>query len=182
MESKSSDSTNSNCSSSFDSVIPWNDSEKIECWRYIIQVNDYNIPNIVTTIFSSNESMILGAFDLFFEPQNQNISFDISAQRMDLGMTIIDKFTKQIEYVDGITICLPTAVLIEKNVKYNIRLNFSSDHSNQMKNSYITEDEVNLSNGAIIIFHRDESLNFENVYNGVISCLHFNSIFSLKNQ
>lgn len=161
---------------SFD-LVPWFDSEKIECHRWITCNADYNISDNSSTIFSSSKSMIIGEFFVYFKPWNQNVLCEISMEEIDLkevkSKPCFEVFTKTVQ--NGSVIALPKPVILKKDIKYNIKLNFSTN-SIQLKGDLKMKPEVELSNGATIMFHRGKSTDLDIVAEGVIGVLNFNEI------
>lgn len=159
-----------NCSSR---SIPFNDAEKLVCKRWEKRVNNYCIPNNSSTIFSSNKPLYFGEFDVYLL-YDSNIHCEISIQRMDTGMKMIETFTEEIssdiEYVHPIA--LPKPIIIEENIKHKIQIIFFKDIYGRIE----WKQEAELSNGALITFHRDTSTDFDNVSHGVIAYLSFNEI------
>lgn len=179
MAMKNKKSTRFNCSDrgfSFDSI-RWNMLGELHCRRWITATSDYNVPNISTTIFSSNRTLIFGRFAVRFKPYDQSVGCDISVERMDFK-TKITNFSRLISIQEGGSkaINLPKPIIILENIKYKIQLDFSLDGSLQLKKDWKMKQEVELENDAKITFHRDESSNFNTVKKGVINSLVFNEI------
>lgn len=201
-------STKFNCSNRFSfDVVPWDESNDFFCWRsernYDGVNNYYSIPNVVSTIFSANRSLIFGEFRVTFKFFNQNIkskekhkniSCKISVKRMDLDKEIVKNFVIQLS-VTGFSktvnklIVLPTPIIVEDDVKYKIQLEFLPNNNIQLKHDEIMEQEAELSyhsgygkreSGSKITFHRDRSSNFDALEKGVITQLMFNEIESRR--
>lgn len=157
--------------------LSWNGSARISCKRWVdVACEEHNVPNIISTIFSSDKTLVLGAFGLYFRPFDQNICCVTSVERVDFETNIIKQFnTKQISTKpkNGKYISFLKPVIIQKNIKYKIITDFTSNNI-QFKSFNKLEPEVKLDNGAVITFHRDASTDFDNIEKGVITWLYFN--------
>lgn len=166
-------STKFNLSERFNPICSnsWNDSDKLVC--EIIDVKrdaiEHNIPNIVSKIFSTNKWLILGSFALQFKDLIQDVC--ISMERNGSEIQSIQRFAKPKD--NSNIVILPKPIVIRKDIKYKIQLNYSSNNK-QLSRYYRMNQKVELENGSIITFHRDSSSDFNNVEQGAIDELHFN--------
>lgn len=159
--------------------ISWNKLAVLECNRWDKPINEYNVPNIVTTIFSSDKPLIFGKFEMWFRPSNREVSCVISVEKMDSKSNCINVTKRLLTQVNVCTaVSLPTPIIILENFKYKIQLDFSMNVNLQLKKYANLKQEVILTNGAKITFHRDELSDFDTTKKGVIDWLYFNEINS----
>lgn len=149
----------------------------LECNRCNDPNADYKLPNIIATIFSSTQSLIFGQFEVYFKPFGQNVHCEISVEGIDSNTKIVEKFSKLISTNDKLTslIVLPEPIFVEKDKKYKIQLNFSSNNI-RLRGYVNMKEKVNLRNGSTITFHRDKSHGFDDVHKNAITWLNFNEI------
>lgn len=150
--------------------IVWNESNNLQCCPYIKGIERYNIPKIVTTIFSCNKSVIFGKFEIYDISNGRNVCFDILIGESDSERIIIDTF-----HGSSRTIFLPKPIIIKKNTKYKIQLDFSTNKT-ELSCSNGHKQVVKLDNDVTFTFHRDESTDFDNVEKNVINWLRFNAL------
>lgn len=174
-------STKFNCSYRFVDF-SWDNSKIIKCQRArnIFHL-DYIVPKIVSTIFSSNKSLILGQIDVEYidAAANRNLNCNISIERMDFEPKIHHfqkTFTDQMRVgleVFCVETILPEPIVIEKDVKYRIVLDFTSNDKALVSCCSMNKTKK-IKNNATITFHRDTTSDFNNVDGGVIESLYFN--------
>lgn len=165
-------------SSKFNCLSRFNNINRLKCQRcHNKSRSAYQIPNVVSTIFSSNKALIFGGFFVYMKPFKRTICCDISIERIDSEPKYIETFTEQVRTKPsmGKEITLPKRVFIEKNIKYKIRLDFSSNNV-KLESMSKLKSNVKLKNDATITFHREESTDFNSVEKGVITWLYFNNI------
>lgn len=160
-----------------------NKSIILECVRADKLCDQYPVPNIVSTKFSSNESLILGKIDGHCSKEmDETFNCKVSVERMEPGpISIIEAFSQEVFsephacdfYSTTFEISFPDPIIIKKNVKYKIELNISSAC---IYNNMEMKEKVNLVNGGTITFYRDESSDFNNLSMNVIDRFHFNKI------
>lgn len=156
----------------------WNDEKIIRCSRVSPNLTKLSkrsiIPNTMSTVFSSDRSLIFGEFLMAVSSTELNICCEISVENLDSETKVIDKFTQELVPKDGIIrsmISLPTPIFIAKNIKYKITSDFSPF---QMKSTYShLNRNVKLKNDAVITFHRDTSSDL-GVDKGIIVTMNFN--------
>lgn len=152
--------------------IPWDGHEnKLLCCRCKSTTRDYEIPDNIATLFSSNKSLLLGEIFVRFKPYDVNFPCVISVERMGVGAMIIETFTKQLMQKNVMYIVLPNPILIEEHTIYQIRFEFTSKNI-QMRGCLELNDEVKMRNDTTILFHRAKA-DFDNVRRGIVSLLFF---------
>lgn len=160
----------------FDST-PWNQSQRFICIRFGVDDGDYYIPSIVTTIFSSDRLLSLSEFNMYFKPYDEDFRCNITLKRWDTENEekMIDNFyvESQQRFVSSIKLIKP--IVIEKNIKYKIKLDFSTSGI-QLRSCGKMKRTVQLENGATIRFHHDSSSEFNSVEKGVITWMYFREI------
>lgn len=173
-------STKFNCSYRFVDF-HWNNSEIIKCQRAKKNFYaPYTVPKIIPTIFSSDKSLILGQIDIeYINTSDRYLNFNTSIERMDFGPEIHhfqNTFNERKLVCSGVSrveIILPKPIVIEKNIKYRIVSDFSSNGIELLSCCSMNKNEK-MKYGATITFHRDTTSNFDNVDRGVIESLYFN--------
>lgn len=165
-------STKFNCSPRFNSVISnVSTLPPIECQRRSNKTSNYYIlHNKVSLIFSSNKILAFVGFSVSCKPLNNNFRYDISVQRLDTKTQIVETLGQA-----GNEVNFTKPLIVHKNIKYKIHLDFSSNDTKVVSNSKF-ENKVELDNGATIIFHQDTTTEFNNVEKGVITHLYFRKI------
>lgn len=158
----------------------WNHSYKLKCDRkrqgFQLEFQS-RVPHIISTIFSSNKSIILG--QIIANVWNGGVTFvfcNISVERMDSGTKVIDCFTEKVAIHFESLIQLPKLVVVEENIKYKITIDMSSNGNVQFTNYFRLKHEVELSNGALITFHGDVTPDSTNSECGCLHKLIFNEI------
>lgn len=163
-------STKFNCSNRLPYLITWNISKKLVCNRVPSISSRYkDIPNILSTTFSSNKPFIFGAFYINHFSPRICYRCDISVEVMDFGTKYdVLKFKEQI--CDGDTITLPEPIMIQENIKYKIQLDFSSYNYKLLSrcNCFLGGGEI-LHSSAVITFYKDFA-------DHIIPTLYFNEL------